>query len=526
MATKSKWITHLFNGGWATDFGQTIYNPPDQNLQLPIPFLVDALNIVYEFDGGLRKAPGNTEFNATSVGSTTAVLGLFDYWRQGTSDAATQRIVIHAGTTVQSSTLSGASFSSIQTGLESGVIPQYSTFDDLLIYASTSTTDVPRSWDQTTNQNLAGTPPNFSFSVPHQNHQFAAGVFSTPSRLYYSAFLDPEDWTTATDAGSIDIDPNDGDHITGIVSHKNELWVFKGPYTGSIHRITGTNDATWARTTFIRGLGAGWIHTIFKFGDDLGFMAPNGSVYSLAATAAFGDFSQASLSYPIDSYLRTNLVHNRIRFFWAVDDPSNGRVFIGLTRSGATTNDAILSMDYRFLAQGDRYPRWSLLDSFSFASLGLFNDTSSRKRVWAGDYVGKVQRLDQVNRNNNGSSISFIATLPYITYGTEVIMKNLGPSALGVVPKNNNNITLQWQRDGEIAQSQTQTQGGTALLDSFTLDTDSLGSGRFRPRFFEIEDGGEFRSVQYQITDNTTDSDLEIHSLVTKLEVVGESTEN
>ena len=152
--------------------------------------------------------------------------------------------------------------------------------------------DVPRSWDQTTAQNLAGTPPRFSFGVSHKNRAWAAGVYATPSRLHYSANVDPEDWIGAG-SGSIDIDPNDGDMITGLVSHKDELFVFKGPNKGSIHRIIGsspTGSDAFSRKNFVKGLGACWHNAIFPFGDDIGFVSQYGSVHSLSATAAYGTF--------------------------------------------------------------------------------------------------------------------------------------------------------------------------------------------------------------------------------------------
>jgi hypothetical protein len=51
---KTQFITHTFAGGWATDFGPTFYGAPDQGLQFKIPYLTNAKNLVYEFDGGPR----------------------------------------------------------------------------------------------------------------------------------------------------------------------------------------------------------------------------------------------------------------------------------------------------------------------------------------------------------------------------------------------------------------------------------------------------------------------------------------
>src|SRR6185295_15861211 len=194
-------------------------------------------------------------------------------------------------------------FSTIGTGLVSGAVPTYSTFDDLLIIASDATADVPKSWDQTTFQSLAGTPPNFSMSVNHKNRQWGAGDLTNPSRLSYSDNLDPESWVGAT-SGSIDIDPSDGDAIVGIASFKNELIVFKGPYKGSIHRITGSSPSDFARTVFIRGITAAYQNAIFTLPNDLGFMSPRGTVHSLVSTQTFGDYEQSTLSFPINRALR------------------------------------------------------------------------------------------------------------------------------------------------------------------------------------------------------------------------------
>ena len=81
MPARNVWIKHTFNGGWATDFGPTVYNTPEGDGTMKIPFLVNARNLVYEFDGGPHKAPGRSQFNSTATygGATGSVVGLFDY---------------------------------------------------------------------------------------------------------------------------------------------------------------------------------------------------------------------------------------------------------------------------------------------------------------------------------------------------------------------------------------------------------------------------------------------------------------
>ena len=52
----TQFITHTFGGGWATDFGPTFYGGPE-GTSMRLPWLNDAKNCVFEFDGGPRKAP-------------------------------------------------------------------------------------------------------------------------------------------------------------------------------------------------------------------------------------------------------------------------------------------------------------------------------------------------------------------------------------------------------------------------------------------------------------------------------------
>ena len=536
MPAANTWITHTFGGGWATDFGDSYYGGPDDAGFLPFPFLVNARNIIYEFDGGPHKAPGSVKYNTTAYGGATgAIRLLFDYWRQGVAGSPTQRIIVASdngtNTLIGQAALSATSFTNLFTNLTTGAVPHCSTFDDLLIIATDNTSDVPRSWDGTTAQNLAGTPPRFSFSVPHKNRQWAAGDFANPSRLYYSVNVDPEDWV-GVGSGSIDIDPNDGDMIVGIISHKNELIVFKGPNIGSIHRITGSSPSGsdgYARIPLIRGLGGTWQNSLFRFGDDVGFISPMANVHSLAATAAYGDYNQSYLSFPISSNQRTNVTHSRLRHWQAVDNAPQGHVLISLTSSNSSANnDRVLLMDYRFLAQQERYPRWSYWDTFSLGALAMVSDTSSRRRVWAGGYTGTVWKLDQSTRTHDGTAISMQVTSPSMSYGSEERYKTIGAASISVRPFNTNSLTFGWTRDGNVQQTQTVTQGLTgAVLGVFLLGTDSLGgSALFVPRFLDLEEGGEFRAVQYDVRDGINESDLEFHNIRVRLTVGAESTEN
>jgi len=528
MPTRDVHVTHLFNGGWATAFGPNATGTViGEDGIVRIPFLLEAENVLFELDGGPRKCPGTTKVNSVALESGSVIKGMVDYWRQGTADAPVQRRVVHVGTKVYADSMSDGNFSEIKSGLVAGAVPSYSLFDDFLIISSDASGDVPASWDQTTYQDLAGSPPNFAFSVKHKNFVFAAGINATPSRLHFSAQLNPEDWTGAS-SGSIDIDPDDGDRITGLISHKNELWVFKGPYKGSIHRITGTSSADFARTTFIEGVGAVWHNTIFRFGDDVGFLWSDGSLRSLSVTSAFGDFREAALSSPIQGYLDEHLNFSRLRHAWASTDSTGRRTFISVPIDSATENSTVLALDFRF-----NPPRWSQMPAYDAGSVSLMLDSTDNDRQsnYFGGTDGFIRKFGSTVRSVDGTtSISYVVTTPFLDYGTPELMKTIAGVGLGVQPRNNGNMTFGWQRDGNSQQTVSVAQGGEAVLGGvtgFTLDTDALAGKRFLSRWSPLgEEGGEFRAIQYQLTNSVNLEDVEWHNLSTFIVPGGVSMEN
>ncbi len=533
MPTQDLTIRHLFGGGWATDYGPTVDVSPDQSGKVVIPFLVDAEDLLYELDGGPHKVGGMSKVNSAALESGAGVTGLFDYWRQGTAFSPSRRRVVHCGTKVLADADDGVFSNALFSGLELGKAPSYETFDDLLLISSDSTVDVPKSWDQTTAQNLAGSPPKFSWCVAHKNRAWAGGVPAFPSRLYYSANTDPEDWT-GVGSGSIDIDPNDGDILTGARSHKDTLFVFKGPNKGSIHQITGsspTGSDAFARKNFVKGIGASWHNGIFNFGDDLGFVSQYGSVHSLSATAAYGDFIEASLSRPLNiGWIRSHLNYSRLRAIQAATDHLNGVVYITASYDASSTNNTVIAMDFR--AAPDVI-RWSKLKSYSCASLGLFVDTNGIRRVLAGGNDGFVRRINIADRSiDSTTGLSYKVTTPAMNYGLPLRMKTPERGSVGIAPKGNYSFTLGWTRDNKAQQTLTLNQGGADVLgpassSQFTLDTSTLAGSQFTEVFHEFnEEGGEFRSIIYQLLDTANNQDIEVHSISASISIGAESTEN
>lgn len=533
MPSRTPILRHRLGGGWAPDFGP-VADVDISGGMVRVPWLVDIENMTFTLDGGARKIGGTEKVNAAALESGVKVMGLFDYWRHGTSGSPAQKRVIHVGTKIKKDDADG-NFTDIFTGLTAGAIPSYAVFDDYLIMMNT--TEVPKFWDQTTAKDLGTNTPNGAFGVTHKNRFWIAGVDATPSRLFYSQALPSGadgDWN-GTGAGIIDVDPGDGDRITGLASYKDELWVFKGPYKGSIHRIGGSSPADFSRRVFVRGLGAVGHNSIFPYSDDLGFMWVDGSVHSLKATAAFGDFREAALSLPLNEWLRDHARTDRLGRAWAANSTSLGKVFITIAIDTSSDNNFTLCMDYRFI-QTEGQPRWSAIPMLQAACVANVSDetASEQPAIYAGGNDGFVRRVNRTRRTLDATTgYSAHMTWPFLHYGEPVRTKTLGHVAVGIVPRGAEDFVLRWTRDGEAEQTQTISQAGSgfylapaAPLPEFMLDESFLAGEAFLNRFVNLEEGGEFRTIQFGFTQGGADGDLQWHEFSAAISPGANSWEN
>ena len=519
------WARHTIAGGWQPDLSPSVEASLDRDGRIIIPHLTDAKNCVFGPPGTiqeLRKIFGLAKLNSSALESGSTIAGMFDYWRFAGSLSGTQRRVVLVGTTIKADAADGT-FSDIRTGRAAAAIPAFAVMNDELVIATDG--DVPQLYDGTTCANLGGSPPNFSFCVQHKNRMWAAGVAAAGSTLYYSVGDDHEDWAGAG-SGSILVDSADGDRITGLASHKDRLFVFKGPNRGSIYMITGstpTGTDAFAKVPFVYGVGAACHQAIFPFGNDIGFMTGHGAVHSLKATDAYGSFSLASLSNGLDEYLSANLNFNRIKFVQAISDQLNSRVYFTISVNANATHNRVLVMDYRF-----NPVRWTYADWKAAASLAIVKDTGNNGRpvVMFGGYDGFVRKPTTSSSVDGSTAISVKVTTPFLHYGFPQKMKTMNGGAVTIIPLNSGNFEARWFRDNNAYQSETVAQGGGAVLDTFVLDTDVLGGGRSSDRFFRAETGGEARSIAWELYQATLDQDFRITGWLADLTVGADSYES
>ncbi len=449
-------------GPEVTDFGPTFTGAPQGNA-LQLPFLLRADNVVYELDGAPHKVGGSAIYGPRldESGTAVSVQGLYDYWLQGTAGAETQNYIAYAGTQILKSTNLSTTWQVLKTGLEAGKEPCFETFKALMIWASTSTIDTPQSWDGAagSSQNLSATAPRFSFMVKHKNLLFASGVATQPSRLYFSDTLDPTTWTGGA-SGSIDIDPDDGDRIVAIVSHKNELIVLKGPNRLSVHRITGSSPTgadAFARVPFVTGVGGINHNGVFRINDDLVFPSPRG-LHSLAATAAFGDYVEAFLARPILSFYQDGLNHNILTQCWGVNYQTRGQAIWTFGLASGSVKNVALVYDYRF--QPGRWASWGQNSAYVNAQcLAIMQTTARKHKLFAGTSGGYVHQLDQAARSvAGGTAYTGDVVTPFLNFGSSAVKKIAHAGYWSILPKGAYNMNFEYTRDNNAATAVTLVQ--------------------------------------------------------------------
>jgi hypothetical protein len=102
---------------------------------------------------------------------------------------------------------------------------------NLAVITASNGTTAPKSYDGTTLQDLAGSPPAGQFSSVYKDRTVLANSTAQPNRVYFSGAGDPTSWDTTN--GYIDADFP----VTGIASLRNALIVFSAQ---QVERIIGS----------------------------------------------------------------------------------------------------------------------------------------------------------------------------------------------------------------------------------------------------------------------------------------------
>jgi hypothetical protein len=446
-----------------------------------IPFnkLTRAQNLVFGTQGSRKKRDGiNMDWDDASSGSDS-IIGGIDFWRGATS--RTQRYVtVTAGKKVYNYVPgTGARSADMFAGTAWGTAPSIATMavlNNKLIIAVDGGSNVMKSWDGTTFQDLAGSPPAASVVWAWRGRIFCNDK-SNPDRLNWSSTSNPEEWGGTGDSGGFDIKPGDGDPIgiTAIWDYKGNLYVAKKT---KLYRLVGDNPDDFEIVTVSSALGVEGPSSVVIIEDtDVAFCSARG-FHLLSATEAYGDVESSFLSKDIQTTFNEEFTASRLKYVKGAYLGRINSIAFAVTdeQIGTGRNNCL----YLYNIPQQAWYQWT---GFSPETLFLAND-SDGQRLYLGSHTTRLYKtfngtLYDVNESGTNTAIDLLIETGRISIDNAFItLKGFKFFGLVYRPDGNHTITVQVTIDRFTAQSLSYslTNNSDLLGSTFVLGSSTLAS--------------------------------------------------
>ncbi len=409
----------------------------------------------------------------TALGGTNPVCGLGEF----VTAAGVAKVVAAVNNDVY--VLSGAgTWTSIFTGAFAGAAVNFATYNDLLIIVGSAVTT--QKWTGAgASANLGGTPPsNVKFVKTHRNRLWMANSSAGKSRLHYSALSNAEDWTTAGDAGFIDVGKDDGEQITGLASvgpflvifKQNSTWVLKNgtPTTFTLQKIS-TSVGCVAPRSIVE------CEQFALFLSNSGVYAANQSSVALMSYNIQPDFdamSNATKALAVGGRIRT-------QYWLSVDTDSD------------STNDTAYVLDYVYGIWG-KYTNKKETVYLTRQDGTLISGSMDAQAV--------IRKHDDTS-NDNGTAITLTYDSPGYEFDDWVRRKQLHDIVLKTNAIVGKTVTVSHLVDGTL-QSNTKV---------FNLDAALTGNNEVIHKFYHPPDTSYGLNIRIRISNAETSADLEVY---------------
>lgn len=254
---------------------------------------------------------------------------------------------------------------------------------------------------------VGGSPPYAKYVVSHKNRLWLA----LGSRIYFSDLLDFDSWPVLN---FIDISPNDGDVVTGLMTYGDYLVITKGH---SLWMLTGDGMETFMVRRIHSDRGAYAPKSLIKVNDTVCFISDDG-IY-------FTDFSQAVI------------ISERIRRFWRTLNPRrldqvtswfhDHKLFVAAPSGSSIRNDTLIVYDVLRQAFTGIYTGWDVSCWVSFREGGRIAS------YYGSSTETQVTEMETGYSDNNAPYIMKWRSRE-IDFGSPEIYKRLNKMLLQVSP--------------------------------------------------------------------------------------------
>lgn len=487
----------------------------------------DLLNFEFDDSGNLSTRVGPTQLFATTFAGRITSLHYF------TSEAGEIGIIYTTGTQVRLVETNGTGDTNL-TGaltLPSDTFWQWKTFGGFAIGVNKATSgDNPVKVNTASVASaLGGTPPKGKYIEIWNSRVWIASA-TAPNQLWGSKLGDPEDWTAAGDAGkvTIDIDPNDGDLITGLFATREALYVFKRKRIFKVTTINSAAAPTLASNLKVvihaQTIGCVSPYSIYPILDDVVFLSEQG-LASLALAALSDDFRTALYSKNVVEIARTPKSTEEIPCYLFDTAP---QYWISFPASiSLTSAPQAYVMDYLRIDQ--QIVRWTRFDGLAaFTAATSFIGSSGKTYVLGSkNAAGTYQLFKYIPKSlslafsDNGTAYTKQLKTKAFTADAPLVRKFFRKWGFSFdLLSNTAAVSIQYFLDGNLNKGGTQSynligSGAGALWDSAIWDTALWDSAVLVPfdivrRLLSNSSGQKGQSITFKVTNAQNNDGLVI----------------
>lgn len=322
--------------------------------------------------------------------------------------------------------------------------------------------------------------PRGSFGSWFHNFHFVAGTVANRSRIKWSELEDSDDFTNTT-TGYIDVNPDDGDYITGMGQLNDRLIIFKRK---SVWALSGFGTGSFTLDDLgesVSGLGTPSHRSIINMnGNFLAFINHTGDLpeFRLLERTRYGTIVAGSV---LSSDIRgTMATINTAQLGLVAGNYDGRRLRMAVPVDSATRNNLVLVYD-------DVNRGWVRHTGINASCWAEF-DFSNVSEIYFGESQAdsKAYKLDS-STSDNGTAIAF--SINTKRYGGErpEVKKKWKYLYVTVETSGSYNLTVNESPDGfSYDLLDTISLASPGAVFPITLDSDRLGDSEIRRRRLEF----------------------------------------
>lgn len=349
--------------------------------------IVGGTSASYKLGANVTGVPGIAYYQKTD--GTKYLFAIGNNGGQATGYSKT----IDASGSFPTGTWSGQGTANLPASYTNNELVKFSVAENILVMTvsgDSSNTTYPVAWEATGNVYQFTTDPNCpksKYNEYHKNILFVAGDPANPSRVRFSDLTNGiKTWIT-TDF--FDLDKNNGQYITGLVSAFGNLYIFEN---NSIWQLSGTNRDDFSLQKMVDNVGTLSQQSIFVVNNNIFFITSQNDI-----AVYDGNFSIKFISSKIRNTIGQNNF-NRAAQALGIGYSSYRYKDLDFYASESTIGSGVNNQVLLF----DTYRQaWTKLQNMSPNSWTTIANSSGTNELVFGDYNGLIYFYPNINNYND-----------------------------------------------------------------------------------------------------------------------------